>query len=84
MTTDNLPGQPWPAWYDPDGDFSEARFVFALRVGHQAGTVSSNDWQRVEAALEGVWVVLHEGLDWEQARPAVYHGWLKVKRGARG
>ena len=83
MTTDHPHGTTWPAWYDPDGGFSDPRFAFALRVGHQAGSVSSNDWQRVEAALQPVWVVLHEGLTWEQARPAVYHGWLSVKRGTR-
>ena len=82
MTTDPH-GTSSPAWYDPDGNFSDARFAFALRVGHQAGSVSSNDWQRVEAALQPVWVVLHEGLTWEQARPAVYHGWLSVKRVTR-
>lgn len=84
MTRDLPTDAPTPAWYDPDGDFSDARFGFALRVGRQAGSVSSNEWQRVEAALQGVWVVLHEGLTWEQARPAVYHGWLEVKRAEGG
>ena len=83
MRTDHPHETTCPAWYDPEGNFSDTRFAFALRVGHQAATVSSNDWQRVEAALQAVWVVLHEGLTWEQARPAVYHGWLSVKRGER-
>ena len=69
-----------PDWYDPDTDFDEMRFAFALRVGQQMATVSQNDWSRVESVLHDVWLVLHEGLTWEQARPAVYHGWLKVKR----
>lgn len=71
---------PHPAWYTADTPFHHPRYAFALRVGRQAGTVSGNDWQRVEAALHEVWVVLHGGLTWEEARPAVYHGWLQSKR----
>ena len=82
MTRDHQHHAPAPPWYDPDGDFSDARLAFAVRVGRQAGTVSSNEWERVENALQSVWLVLHEGLTWEQARPAVYHGWLRVKLGA--
>lgn len=83
MTTPPLPDENHPAWYDAERDFGEARYAFALRVGQQAAGVSSNDWQRVEAALSEVWVVLHEGLTWEQARPAVYHGWIRAKRAPR-
>lgn len=72
-----------PDWYDPRMDFEAAQYAFAMRVGLQAGGVSGNDWQRVESALRDVWLVLHEGLTWEQARPAVYHGWLQAKRAVR-
>jgi hypothetical protein len=51
-----------PDWYDPGIEFRDPRYALALRVGHQAGNVSSEDWQRVEVALRDVWVVLHEGL----------------------
>ena len=70
-----------PDWYAPGADFGHARFALALRVGHQTAKVSGNDWPRVESVLCDVWVVLHEGLTWEQARPAVYHGWLRARRG---
>lgn len=84
MTSNSAdPGlDPTPDWYDAGSEFDDARYALALRIGHQAGSVSSN-WQRVESVLREVWVVLHEGLTWEQARPAIYHGWLQVKRTAR-
>ena len=69
-----------PDWYAPGMAFDHPQHAFALRVGRQAGGVSGNDWPRVEAALREVWVVLDGGQTWEQARPAVYHGWLQAKR----
>jgi len=69
---------PHPDWYDPHADFDHPRYAFALRVGTRAAAISS-DWTRVEAALTAVWVVLDEGLTWEQARAAIYHGWHRMK-----
>jgi hypothetical protein len=84
MTADRYDPLPasTPDWYDPDTEFCDPRYALALRIGNQAGSVSSN-WHRVESVLRDVWVVLHEGLTWEQARPAIYHGWLQVKRSPR-
>jgi hypothetical protein len=41
--------------------------------------VSSDDWPRVESVLMAVWVVMDEGLTWEQARAAIYHSWHRMK-----
>ena len=66
---------PHPQWYDPRMDYAHARFGFALRIGSGAAAVS-NDWGLIESILRVHWLVVHEGLTWEEARPAVYHGWL--------
>ena len=68
-----------PAWYDPDTNFEDPRYAFALRVGGRVASVSSDDWPRVEAVLMAVWVVMDQGLTWEEARPAIYHCWHQVK-----
>ena len=68
-----------PDWYHPDMDFDHPRYAFALRVGERVAVVSSDDWPRVEAVLMAVWVVMDEGLTWEQARAAIYHSWHRMK-----
>ena len=68
-----------PEWYDPRMDFDHPRYAFALRVGKRVATVSSDDWPRVEAVLMAVWVVMDEGLTWEEARAAIHHGWRQMK-----
>lgn len=80
MTRSDTDTASHPDWYDPQADFGDARFALALRVGQQAANVGGNDWHRVESVLRDVWIVLHEGLTWEQARSAVYHGWLRAGR----
>jgi len=67
-----------PDWYRVDMDFSDPRYAFALRVGSRVAQVSG-DWSRVEAVLMATWVILHEGLTWEEARPAIYHQWLLAR-----
>ena len=69
---------PHPHWYDPRVDFGHARYGFACRIGCGAAAVS-DDWGRIEAILQVHWLVVHDGLTWEEARPAVYHGWLTAK-----
>jgi hypothetical protein len=68
-----------PDWYDPATDFDHPRYAFALRVGSRVASVSSDDWPRVESVLMAVWVVMDEGLTWEQARAAIYHSWHRMK-----
>jgi hypothetical protein len=68
-----------PAWYDPDTNFGHPRYAFALRVGDRVASVSSDDWPRVESVLMAVWVVMDQGLTWEDARPAIYHAWRRMK-----
>jgi hypothetical protein len=72
---------PHPDWYDPGTDFDHPRYAFALRVGSRVAVVSSDDWTRVEAVLAATWVILHEGLTWDEARPAIYHSWWQSKLG---
>ena len=70
-----------PDWYDAAADFAHPRYAFALRVGSGVAAVSGDDWTRVEETLMTMWVILHEGQSWNDARPAVYHSWLQAKRG---
>jgi hypothetical protein len=67
-----------PAWYHPHTDFGQSRYGFACRIGWGAAAVS-DDWGRIEAILQGHWLVVHGGLTWEEARPAIYHSWLVAK-----
>lgn len=80
---DDRHGRLHPDWYDGNADFGDARYAFALRVGSRLADVSSDEWPRVEAVLMAMWVILHEGMSWDEARPAVYHTWVKAKS-ARG
>lgn len=69
-----------PEWYDTNADYDHPRYAFALRVGNRVAVVSS-DWDRVEAVLAATWVILHEGLTWDEARPAIYHSWCRARLG---
>jgi hypothetical protein len=70
---------PHPSWYDPGFDFGGPPYLFACRIGADAAAVSSAEWRDLEPMIASLWLVVSGGLTWEEARPAVYHGWLLAR-----
>ena len=62
------------------GDYSGHRYAFARRLGEAAGPISSDNWREVQPLFEDLWIGGEGELTWEEARPAIYHGWRSVKR----
>lgn len=74
------PDTPHPAWYDPARDYGRPHYLFACRIGAGAAAASSADWRDLEPMIASLWLVVSGGLTWEEARPAVYHGWCMARR----
>ncbi|HVI25419.1 MAG TPA: hypothetical protein VM576_04405 [Xanthomonadaceae bacterium] len=74
------PETPHPSWYDPALDYDSPQFFFACRIGAGAAAASSADWRDLEPMVASLWLVVSGGLTWEEARPAVYHGWCMARR----